>query len=397
MHLNLNLRARGFHRAAWRHPDARPEAITDVGFVTELVRECEAAAFDAVFLADTPVLREPPLSQPLEPFSLLAAVAAGTSRIGLIGTVSATYTEPGEAAARLASLDLLSGGRLGVNVVTNAGDEVARNFGSDAHPEHADRYANAARFLDHLQRTWAGGRRSPQGEPVIVQAGASDRGRDLAGRYAEAVYTGSSTVDDGVAFRTDVLGRAERAGRPAGSVKILPGLIPYVGRTEREARDLEAELEALAVRGVDPVVRLGELLGLDLAPYDPDGPVPLDAVPTVAEYRGAVSRFVRLRTIVERERPTIRALAERAERSMNNVHWTVAGTGTQIADQLEHWWRAGAADGFNLLVPLHPAGLTAFTEQVVPELRRRGLVRDRYTTSTLRGHLGLRVPQPVPA
>jgi alkanesulfonate monooxygenase SsuD/methylene tetrahydromethanopterin reductase-like flavin-dependent oxidoreductase (luciferase family) len=396
VHLNLNLRARGFHRAAWRHPTARPAAVTDVGFVTELVRIAEDAAFDAVFLADTPVHREP-LVQPLEPLALLAAVAAGTSRIGLIGTLSATYTEPGQAASRLASLDLLSGGRVGVNVVTNAGDEVARNFGADAHPEHADRYARAADFLDTLLSTWSRGVRSPQGQPVIVQAGASDAGRELAGRYAEAVYTGSSTVADGVAFRSDVLARAERAGRPAGSVRILPGLIPYVGRTERAARELEAELEALAVRTVDPVVRLGGLLGLDLGPYDPDGPVPLADLPAVADFRGAVSRYVRLRTIVERERPSIRELAERAERSLHNVHWTIAGTGRQVADQLERWFRAGAADGFNVLVPLHPDGLSDFTEQVVPELRRRGLVHPGYRGRTLREHLDLPVPHPVPA
>ncbi|SDH41134.1 LLM class flavin-dependent oxidoreductase [Pseudonocardia oroxyli] len=396
MHLNLNLRARGFHRAAWQHPSARPHAVTDVDFLTDLVRTCEDAAFDAVFLADTPVHRDPPLAQPLEPFALLSAAAAATTHIGLIGTLSATYTDAQLAAHRLASLDRLSGGRLGVNVVTNAGDEVARNFGADAHPAHADRYARAADFLDTLLRAWAPGV-SPQGHPVIVQAGASDRGRDLAGRYAEAVYTGSSTVEDGAAFRADVLARAARSGRPAGGVKILPGLIPYVGRTEREARDTETELERLAVRAVDPIPRLGELLGLDLAPYDPDGPVPLDALPSVAEFRGAVSRFTRLRTIAERERPTIRELAERAERSLNNVHWTIAGTGRQIADQLEHWYRGGAADGFNVLVPLHPTGLRDFTEQVVPELRRRGLFRDRYATTTLRGHFGLAVPHPVAA
>jgi alkanesulfonate monooxygenase SsuD/methylene tetrahydromethanopterin reductase-like flavin-dependent oxidoreductase (luciferase family) len=411
MHLNLNLRGVGFHRAGWRHPSAEPERILDVDFFTDLVQTAERGKLDAVFFADTPAVfgNREPLAMPLEPLTLLAALAARTARIGLIGTVSTTYHEPYEVAERFASLDLLSGGRAGVNVVTSAGDHVARNFGHDAHPEPERRYERASEFVDALYALWAGeplelaGPRfaargappwtpSPQGRPVIVQAGASPSGRHMAATHAEAVYTGSSTIPNGLEFRHDVRARAAALGRSPDGVKILPGIVPYVGATETEAKALEAELEELAIRHEDPIARLARELDADLSRFDPDVPLPFDELP---ERRAGTSRTIRLRTWTEQENLSLRQLAVTLERSLGVIHWVVAGTAEQIADELEAWYRAGAADGFNVLVPLHPRGTRDFVEQVVPELQRRGLFRTEYEGSTLRQHFGLPVPAPL--
>jgi N-acetyl-S-(2-succino)cysteine monooxygenase len=406
MHLNLNLREVGFHRAGWRHPSSTPDRVLDADYFADIAQTAERGLFDAVFLADSPVVfgNREPLVQSLEPVAQLSALAARTSHIGLIGTVTTTYHEPYEVAERFAALDRLSGGRAGINVVTSAGDRIAQNFGHATHPEPELRYERATEFVDTLYALWAGERfengrfrvaatppwvPSPQGRPVIVQAGASPAGRHMAATHAEAVYTGSSTIPNGIEFLRDVKARAVALGRSRDSIKILPGIVPYVGGTEAEAKALEAELEELARLEEDPIARLGVELGADLSRFDPDAPLPFDELP---ERKAGTSRTIRLRTWTEQENLSLRQLAEVLVRSLGVIHWTVAGTGEQIADELEAWYRAGAADGFNVLVPLHPRGVRDFVDQVVPVLQRRGLFRTEYAGTTLRDHFGLARP-----
>jgi len=415
MHLNLNLRGIGFHRAAWRHPTARPTEVWTLPYYVEIVQAAERAKLDAVFLADSPKVysEREPLAMSNEPLTLLSALAAHTERIGLIGTVSTTYNDPYDVALRFASLDQLSGGRAAMNFVTSSGDVIARNFGFAGHPDFELRYDRAAEFVDVVVGLWSGehvehhgrffdvsGRLpippSPQGHPVLVQAGASDRGRHMAALRAEAVYTGSSTIPNGLEFYNDVKARARRLGRPEGSIKILPGVIPYVGSTEAEGKALEAELEDLAVKNVDVIGQLADELGCDFTGYDLDAPFPEELFPDPSRWKDGLSRLNRLRTWVRDENLTIRQLAIKVEKGLRNVHWTIAGSAEQIADELERWFRAGAADGFNILVPMHPKGTLDFVEQVVPILQRRGLFRTEYEGSTLREHFGLEVPR-VPA
>lgn len=398
MHLNLNLRGTGFHRAAWRHPTAQPTEVSTLPYYTRLVQAAERGKLDAVFLADSPRIysdREP-LAMSNEPVTLLAALAAQTSHIGLIGTVSTTYNDPYDVALRFASLDHLSGGRAGMNFVTSSGDDIARNFGFDSHPDFERRYERASEFVDEVLRLWSGGLPipvSPQGFPVLVQAGASDRGRDMAALRAEAVYTGSSTIANGREFYDDVVRRAQQFGRSRNGIKILPGVVPYIGSTEAEGKALEAELEELAVKNVDIIGRLESELGVNFSAYDPDGPFPLEAFPDYTQFKGGQSRLNRLRTWVVQENLSIRELAAKVEKGLGVVHWTIAGTAERVADELEEWFRAGVADGFNILVPLHPKGTEDFVDQVVPILQHRGLFRTEYEGTTLRDHFGLDYPE----
>lgn len=412
MALNLNLRGVGFHRAGWRHPSATPDRVTELDYFADIVATVERGKFDAVFFADSPRLfsdREP-LAMCLEPLTLLGALAARTTNIGLIGTVSTTYNDPYEIAARFASLDQLSGGRVGMNFVTSSGDVLAQNFGYESHPDFDQRYERASEFVDVVLKLWSGepvrhtGRffdvqgtlpipASPQGHPVLVQAGASDRGRDMAALRAEAVYTGSSTIPNGIEFYEDVKKRAVGFGRKRSDVKILPGLVPYIADTEAEAKALEVELEELATKNIDVIGQLGAELGTDLSVYDPDAPFPDEAFPSFETHKGGQSRINRLRTWVQQENLTLAQLATKVEKGLGVVHWTTAGTGEQVADELEAWFRAGAADGFNVLVPLHPRGTEDFVDQVVPILQKRGLFREDYEGSTLRENFGLELPR----
>jgi alkanesulfonate monooxygenase SsuD/methylene tetrahydromethanopterin reductase-like flavin-dependent oxidoreductase (luciferase family) len=293
-----------------------------------------------------------------------------------------------------------------MNFVTSSGDPIARNFGYDSHPDFELRYERASEFVDVVLALWSGqyvrhhGRffdvdgqlpipPSPQRFPVLVQAGASDRGRDMAALRAEAVYTGSSTIPNGIEFYDDVKARLAKFGRSPRSAKILPGVVTYIGSTETEGKALEAELEDLATRNVDVVGQLGEELGVDFSTYDVHGAFPLEAFPDYTQFKGGQSRLNRLRTWVEQENLSIHELAIKVEKGLNNVHWTTAGSAEQIADELERWFRAGAADGFNILVPLHPKGTLDFMEQVVPILQHRGLFRTEYDGTTLSDHFGL--------
>jgi FMN-dependent oxidoreductase (nitrilotriacetate monooxygenase family) len=429
MLFNLFIIDTGHHEASWRLPGSHPLAHIDVGYHERLARIAEAARFDSVFLADSPVLWNDPGRRPsgrLEPITLLTALARATQRIGLIATASTSYNDPYNLARRFASLDHISGGRAGWNIVTTAGDDAARNFGLDAQPAHAERYARAAEFAEVSRKLWDSweddavvadaargvhaetgrvhaiehtGRffrvhgplnlpRSPQGHPVLVQAGSSEDGKDFAARYAEAVFTAQQTLAEGQAFYADLKRRAAAAGRDPAGVKILPGIVPVLGSTEAEARALEAELDRLILAEAARE-RLAHLLHVDPAQLPLDEELP-GGLPAEDEIEGARSRYTLIVELARRERLTVRQLIGRL--GGGRGHRTFAGTPEQVAETIEHWGSHGAADGFNVMPAVLPSGLELFAEHVVPILQRRGLMRREYEGTTLREHYGLARP-----
>lgn len=428
LHLNAFLMGVGHHEAAWRHPRTDPELVNDVRHFQHLARIAENGAFDSVFLADGVQIWgdvQHTAAGKFEPVTLLTAMAAATSRVGLIATASTSYTEPYNLARLFSSLDHISGGRAGWNIVTSAGDRAAQNFNRDGVAEHAERYERADEFLDVVTALWDSweddalvvdvrsgvfadpdkvheinhrGRfyqvrgplnavRSPQGRPLLVQAGSSEDGKAFAARHAEAVFTAQQTFADAHAFYQDLKSRLAQHGRLPDELKVLPGIVPVLGSTEAEARRLSDELDALIVP-VRAVRQLSELIGVELNGHPLDEPLP--PFPSVARINGAKSRFELVRDLVERERLTLRQLIGRL--GGGRGHQVVAGTPARIADHIQHWYENGAADGFNVMPPLLPSGLEEFVDQVIPELRRRGLFREGYSADTLRGHYGLGRP-----
>ena len=430
LRLNLFIYPGGHHEAAWRYHGSRPDRLLDIGLYQELARRAEAAKLDAVFLADGPSLPDNVRYASrfrLEPFTWLAAVAAVTSRIGLIATASTTYTEPYNLARLFASLDHLSRGRAGWNIVTTGAPQAAGNFGLDAHPVHAERYDRAREFVDVVTKLWDSwedealiadqasgvfadtdrihpidheGRhlrvrgplntpRTPQGRPVYVQAGSSEDGRGFAARYAEAVFTAHQTLGSARDFYADLKRRAAALGRDPDRVLVLPGISPFIGSTEAEARALRDEFNELTQPEYS-LQLLERLLGVRFDVADLDRPVPREAIDTGGE-RGASSRFQLIVDVIERERPTLRQLLHRLAGARG--HWVVAGTPEQVADRIEEWFTGGAADGFNVMPPWLSGGFDVFADEVVPILRRRGLFRTEYTGTTLRDHYGLPRPR----
>lgn len=428
LHLNAFVLDLGHHEGAWRLPEADPFAIADISYYVEFARAAEAAAFDSVFLSDVPMLEGDPRYRPvghLEPLTLLGALAMATERIGLIATASTSYTEPYGLARQLASLDHISGGRIGWNIVTTADDEAARNFGRDGRALHRERYERAAEYLEVVTKLWdsweddvvsgdkAGGRyadaerihaidhrgrffrvdgplnvpRSPQAYPLLVQAGSSENGRAFASRYAEAIFTAQRTLADAQAFATDVRARASAAGRDPDGLRILPGIVPVIGSTEAEARERVKRLEDLVIPEFG-LQRISSYFGVDLTALDLDAPLP--ELPAEDQIEGFKSRATLVATLAGRERLTVRQLLRRL--GGGRGHWTVPGTPEQIADTMETWFRAGAADGFNVMPAVLPHDLWLFTEHVVPLLRAKGIFRHEYDGSTLRDHYGLARP-----
>ena len=421
----------GHHITAWRHPDAPADAGVNFAHFVEVARIAERGLFDMLFLADQlAIYNDTPenLSRTsylvrIEPFTLLAALAAVTTRIGLVCTATTTYDEPYHVARRFASLDLVSGGRSGWNVVTSANPSEAFNFGRDAHVEHDERYRRAWEFVDVVKGLWdswdddafirnkVSGRyldpeklhvlnhqgkyfrvrgplnvaRSPQGQPVIVQAGSSDAGRDLAAGIAEVVFTAHENLLDAQAFYADIKVRAESHGRNPDHVKVMPGVFVTVGRTSQEARD---KYEALQER-IDPNIALTHLstfIKFDLSGYPLDDPVPdLPESATISSRPAMLLKFARENNL------TIRQLAIHIAGSRG--HWTLIGTAAEIADRLEEWFIKRGADGFNYMPPLLPGSLDDFVTMVVPELQRRGIYRGQYEGRTLRENLGLPRPK----
>ncbi|MFF4931942.1 LLM class flavin-dependent oxidoreductase [Streptomyces griseofuscus] len=431
LHLNAFLMSTGHHEASWRLPESDPYAHVDPRHYTRLARTAERGTFDSLVLADSPQLWGELGQRPagaLEPLTLLTALATATEHIGLIATASTSYNSPYNLARRLASLDIVSGGRAGWNIVTTAGAEAARNFGLEQEPAHAERYARAAEFLDVALKLWdsweddtivadkaagvwgddgkihpaghegpyfrvAGALnvpRSPQGYPLLVQAGSSADGKAFAARYAEAVFTAQQTLADAQSFYADLKDRTERAGRNPEHLKVLPGIVPVLGSTEAEARAAEQVLEDHIVpeHGLRRLERL-----LQLAPGDLDLDRQLPAeLPPESAVEGAKSRYTLVVELARRERLTVRQLIGRL--GGGRGHQTFAGTPEQIADRIETWFTRGAADGFNIMPPVLPSGLDAFVDHVVPILRARGLFRTEYGPKrTLRERYGL--PRPA--
>ncbi len=426
LHLNAFIMANGHHEAAWRHPDSDPANALTLKHYADIARIAEAGKLDSLFLADGVALwgnvRYNSHSR-FEPLTLLSALAAVTDRIGLIATASTTYNEPYHLARKFASLDHLSGGRAGWNIVTSAGADEARNFNRAARPDHQARYERATEFLQVVTKLWdswqddalvidkatgiysdtdkihtldhvgehfqvRGPLNTPrpiQGYPLLVQAGSSETGKEYAARFAEAVFTAQQTFEEGKEFYDDVKSRLARYGRHPEHIKILPGISPIIGGTESEARQREADLNGL----INPeygLRQLSNMLDHDLFGYDLDGPLP----DVGSHTEGNQSRFDLVTGLARREGLTIRQLIERL--AGGRGHRVFAGTAVQVADQIEYWFTEGAADGFNIMPPTLPTGLADFVELVVPELQRRGLFRTEYHASTLREHYGLSRP-----
>jgi FMN-dependent oxidoreductase (nitrilotriacetate monooxygenase family) len=436
MKLGVFFHPTGHHVASWRHPDADADAAVNFRHYVAITQLAEAAKLDFVFLADNNCVR---LGNPdvirrsaqyiagFEPITLLSALSAVTTRVGLVATASTSYNEPYHVARKFASLDQISGGRAGWNVVTSAFAEEALNFNRDAHYGHEERYERAHEFCHVVKALWDSWEddaflrdkksgvflhyekmrplnhngkhfkvagplnvpRSPQGHPVVVQAGASKDGIDLASEFAEAVFTNHFEIDGAKSFYAELKGRLPRYGRNPDHLKIMPGLSVIVGRTAAEAEEKYQALQEM----VDPLVAR-ELLslvlgGVDLSQVPFDGPLPLDIKPSSTS--GTLSGFENWVALARRENLTIRQLAERAVQSRGKG--MVKGSPQQVADHIQQWFEEGACDGFNIMPPYLPGGFKDFVSLVVPELQRRGLFRTEYEGHTLREHLGLPRPE----
>lgn len=431
MRLGAFLMAGGHHIAAWRHPDAHAQAGTDIDHFIQLAQIAERGAFDMIFVEDAAAIRErnPDMasqaarSTAFEPLSLLAALAVNTRHIGLVATASTTYNEPYGLARTFAAIDQLSGGRAGWNLVTSASELEAENFASSGLRPHSQRYERAEEFADAALALWDGvedgaylpdgangdfadrrrlhpvqyegkhfsvngvleSPRSPQGRPIMVQAGASDVGKELAARTADVVFAASQTIAEAQAYYSDVKARLAKYGRQPDDIKIMPGISPIVGATEDEAKAKYRALQELIPDAVGVALLASYLSIQDLSAYPLDGPLP-----EMPETNLIQSRQQLIIDLGKRESLSIRELARHFAGARG--HWQVAGTPVQIADAMEERFAAGAADGFNVMAPLFPSGLEDFVTLVVPELRRRGLFRNDYESRTLRGNLGVSAP-----
>jgi FMN-dependent oxidoreductase (nitrilotriacetate monooxygenase family) len=427
--LGAFMRPVSLHTGAWRYPGAYPDANFNFAHLKRFAQRLEQARFDAFFMADHLAVLNMPVEAlkrshtvtSFEPFTLLSALSQATDRIGLVATASTTFDEPFHIARRFASLDHISGGRAGWNVVTTANPDAALNFGRAEHLEHDERYWRAREFVDVVTGLWdsfaddafvrdtAAGvyldpqkmhvldhkgkhlsvrgplniARPVQGWPVIVQAGASEVGRQFAAETAEVIFGAESTIEGARRFYADVKGRTERLGRPRDHLKILPGAFVVVGDSLAQAREKRAHLDSL-VHFESSIASLSIALGCDVSSFDPDGPLP--QIPPTNASQSARERVVQL---ARREDLTVRQLALRLG-GFSGLAFV--GTAASIADEMEEWLVTEAADGFNVLFPYLPAGLDDFVDRVIPELQRRGLFRGEYEGKTLRENLGL--PRP---
>jgi len=430
LHLNINILHSGFVPSAWRLPGSDPGAFADVRHYIRVAQIAEAGKLDAVFLADNAAIVDQIHFRPitaLEPTVLLASIAAATTHIGLIGTASTSYNEPYNIARRFATLDHVSAGRAGWNVVTTADAPSARNFGRDAAPDHAQRYARASEFTAVVKALWdsweddafvgdkTSGRfvdpgkvlpiahhgehfsvqgplnlpRSPQGHPVVVQAGGSTDGRELAARHAEAVFSASQSFEESLAYGRELKSRAQALGRGPDAVQVLAGLTTIIGATEAQARRRRDELVDLIPWDYS-LTRLAGTLGITPDRLRLDERLPGNlALP--ANGNGNHTFFNATLALARRHGYTARELIR--ELAGGGGHRVIVGTPEQIADDIEHWFRHGAADGFNLMPDALPDGLQDFVDGVVPILQRRGIFRTEYEGGTLREHLGLARPQ----
>jgi FMN-dependent oxidoreductase (nitrilotriacetate monooxygenase family) len=429
LHLGAFMRPVSIHTGAWRYPGAYPDANFNFGHLRDFARRLEAAKFDAFFMADHLAVLNMPVDAlkrshtvtSFEPFTLLSALAGATEKIGLVATASTTFDEPYHIARRFASLDHISGGRAGWNVVTTANPDAALNFGYESHMDHDARYVRAREFYDVVTGLWDSfaddafvrdvdkgiyfdparmhvldhkgpslSVRGPlniarpvQGWPVIVQAGSSEPGRQLAAETAEVIFGAAGSIEAGKRFYADIKQRMLKIGRDPGALKILPAAFVVVGDTVEQARERRAALDGL-VHYESGIGSLNSMLDYDVSGFDPDGPLP-----EIPETNASKSQRERLVDLARAENLTIRQLAQKAG---SYAGLAFVGTPVSIADEMEQWLVEEGSDGFNVMFPWLPGGLNDFVDGVVPELQRRGIFRKEYEGSTLREHLGLARP-----
>ncbi|MDB5378799.1 MAG: class flavin-dependent oxidoreductase [Rubritepida sp.] len=430
LHLGAFMRPVSIHTGAWRYPGAWPDANFNFPRLARLIQTLERGKFDAFFMADHLALLNMPIESlrrshtvtSFDPLTLLPALAAVTERIGLIATASTTYNDPYHVARKFASLDHISNGRAGWNLVTTANPDAALNFGHDEHMAHGERYKRAREFYDVVTGLWdsfaddafirdvesgifwdptrmhvldhkgaelsvrgpLNVARPVQGWPVIVQAGASEAGRQIGAETAEMIFAAGGPIADAQAFYADVKGRAAQYSRNPDHLKILPGALVMVGDTDEEAKAKRAHLDSL-VHYESAIGSLSSILGVDARAFDQDAPLP-----EIPETENSKSGRERAINMGRRDNLTVRQLAQRLGGYGGAA---IVGTPRTIADTMEEWLETRACDGFNIMFPYVPGGLDDFVEQVVPELQRRGLFRREYEGTTLREHLGLPRPE----
>jgi FMN-dependent oxidoreductase (nitrilotriacetate monooxygenase family) len=426
MRIGLSMRYLGYHMAAWRHPDVPAGGAIDFKYFLDSARKAEAAKLDMIFFADGIGVRASDTPQgslardsknaELEPLTLLAAIGAHTSRIGLVATASTTYNEPFHIARKYASIDHISGGRAGWNVVTSWSQQEAWNFSRDEHLGYEERYERADEFVDVVKKLWdsweddafirnkatgifyeasklhvpnhkgkhfsvrgpLNSARTPQGRPIVVQAGAAEAGRELAAKNADVVYSASFDISSAKKYYADLKSRLRKYGRTSDQLLIMPGLTTYVGKTRQEAQDKLDQLQEL----IDPLSGLSILYSTlgDLSAYDLDGPVPDIGSGPVSSIGESLIELARRDNLTIRQLYKLKAAGGRQ----------LVGTAADIVDDMETWFKEGAADGFNLCPAILPNSLDDVVAFILPELRKRGLFRTEYASSTLRGNLGLK-------
>jgi FMN-dependent oxidoreductase (nitrilotriacetate monooxygenase family) len=425
LHLNANMLSSGKHEAAWRIQDD-PLGLVDIEYYRNIARIAERGTFDAVFLADGPALPGSAVNQPwnsLEPTVLLTAIGSVVERIGLIGTISTTFNDPYNIARRFSAVDHVTHGRIALNFVTTQNPESAANFGLTTLPDREERYGRAEEFIEIVVKLWdscedgalvadkqtgvfadnerihtidfVGDRfsvrgplnvpRTPQGRPVLLQAG--DGGTHIAARFADAIFTAQTVFEESQAFGRAVRTEAARHGRDPDQILVLPGLFPIIGGTEREALERKELLDSyLDLDGELP--KLAAKLGLDPDALELDKPLPFEQLDP-SRFGSSMGFYRATVALARTPGMTVRGILARNP----GAHRQIVGAPEQIADDIERWFTGHAADGFNLNIDSFPTGLEAFVEHVVPELRRRGIFRTEYEGTTLRDHLGLDVPE----
>ncbi|MBV5121588.1 LLM class flavin-dependent oxidoreductase [Bacillus halotolerans] len=426
--LGVFLAGTGHHVASWRHPDAPADASMNLDYFKELARTAERGKLDMLFLADSLSIdskSHPNVLTRFEPFTLLSALAQVTSRIGLTATASTTYSEPFHIARQFASLDHLSNGRAGWNVVTSSIESTALNFSGEKHLEHHLRYQRAEEFVEAVKGLWDSWEegafirnketgeffdkekmhelnhkgdyfsvrgplnvsRTPQGQPVIIQAGSSGDGKALAAKTAEVIFTAQNHLESAQEFYQSIKKQAAEFGRDPEKIAIMPGIFPVIADNEEEAQAKYQELQDLIIPSVGLQILQNYLGGIDLSAYPLDGPLPkLDANASNA----VKSRFKLVQEMAERDNMTIRELYKYVAGSRG--HHIFVGTPEQLADKMQEWVDHKACDGFNIMPPLLPEGIELFVDKVVPILQERGVFRNEYEGTTLREHFGLEKP-----
>ena len=431
LHLNLFINGKGHHEAAWRHPDSSDLPTTDIRYLQRLTKRAEEGLFDSIFLADQLAFQGGGAQIALEPLTALAALAVSTSRIGLIATASTTYTEPFNLVRQFVSLDHISNGRIGWNIVTSWSEPASRNYGYETQISHNERYLRADEFMEVAKSLWdswsddaivddkTGGQylynnrirsinhkgqhynvqgplnipRSPQGWPVLVQAGSSKTGREFASKHGEAVFTAHMEKSTAKSFYSDLKSLVKSRGRSQNQCLILPGLSPVIASTELEAKKISENLNELTDTN-EGLARLSSRFGgTDFSHLPLDKPLSPNDFPDPSTNESARSRTEVIVGVVKNEKPTMRQLLSKM--AIARGHYVFAGTPEQVADLIEDWFLDGVADGINLMPPVLPKMLDIFIDEVIPLLQKKGIFRTNYQGTTLREHYGLARPDNI--